>query len=162
MGYLLLLALWMVHITDAIGSRTLIRRVLYKTMDYRDCYIIRSGRSNNFKWGIGYDAAGRAKQIDRSIPGTREKLLSHWRLFYAEHWERKIRKELGNTNFRYKGSGKTEWHKFRGLLFKTRLMQLRWRVMGVWLYQQIIYVGLQALVLLALILFLKGSCPQFF
>lgn len=162
MGYLFLLAIGLLHITDAVGSRTLVRRVLYRTLDYRDCYILRSGRSANFKFGIGYDAAGRAKNIDRSIPGTREKLLGYWRLFYARYWESKIRKELGNTNFKYKGSGKTEWHKFRGLLFRTRLMQLKARLWSVWLYQQIIYLGLQALLLLALVLFLRAQYPYFF
>lgn len=164
MGYLLIACLWVMHILDVVGTRTAVRRLLYHTLDYRDCYIIRSGGagSNKFKWGIGYDAAGRAKQIDRSIPGTKEKLLNHWRLFHARYWEGKIRKEIAETNFRYRGSGKTEWHKFRGLLVKGKLIQLRWRVRGVWLYQQLLFLSCQILALLALLCLLRANYPDFF
>lgn len=161
-GHIFLLLLWGVHLMNLMGTRTLMRRVLFRLFDYRDCYIIRSGKGNKFKWGIGYNAPARAKGIDRSIPGSKEELQYYWRLFFARYWEDKIRGELGDTRFRHKGSGATEWHKFRGLVIRSRLVQLKLRVRAVWLYQQMIWLSCQALAVLAVVILLSTKYPKYF
>ena len=65
---------------------------------------------------MGGDAQTRAHFIDRSIEGSKEKLV-HWvPLFWVTYYEQKrMHRLFAKWRFTYKGSGKTEWFQINRL-----------------------------------------------
>lgn len=84
--------------------------ILYKLFDYRWVYVIRSSENPRFhKIGIGWNLSIREMQIDRSIDGSHEYVHFAVKLFNAEKNEHKLQEKFKDVNFRFKGSGQTEW-----------------------------------------------------
>lgn len=70
-------------------------------------YLIRSG--SRYKIGIGIDAERRFRQVDESIPGSREHLVGCVRLFWVRAYETNLHRKFHRKRFRYIGTGATEW-----------------------------------------------------
>ena len=85
-------------------------RFLYKRFDYRFLYLILSenGRKG-VKIGIGWELESRFRTIDRSLPGTKERIGFAVRLFYSKKHEGFLHSRFAKANFIKSGSGATEW-----------------------------------------------------
>ncbi|MCB0595481.1 MAG: GIY-YIG nuclease family protein [Phaeodactylibacter sp.] len=85
-------------------------KLLAILFDYGYIYLIKSdSKRGRYKIGISYDLDKRAQQVDDSIKRSREYPVFWVRMFFSEHYERLLHRRFKANNFRFTGSGKTEW-----------------------------------------------------
>ncbi len=92
-------------------------------MDFRYVYLIRTSRRKIIKIGITNDIGKRAKNIDRSIKGSRERVAFCVQTFFARSIESMFHRRYKSKRTKWKGSGKTEWFKL-GFLERASVISL--------------------------------------
>jgi hypothetical protein len=126
-------------------------KILYYLFDYRAIYIIQSGNSNKFKIGISVDPVERLIRIDKSIKGSKEKLIFYRFVFGARFYEKVLRNRYKESNFVYEGSGKTEWHRIRKSLEVQQVKGYLNRLVALQGYAILLIIGSLSFIILKLV-----------
>ena len=91
--------------------------MLSRLLDYRFLYIGVTSRRRwlvwpyAFKIGIAKNVGQRWRDIDRSIPRSKERPIFFARLFFAGRVEQHLLNTFARKKARFHGSGRSEWRK---------------------------------------------------
>lgn len=94
--------------------------LLYHLFDLRYVYLGKTTKGNRWKIGIAKDTDQRWRDIDRQIPGSKERPVFHARCLFAGRIERALHRRYDRYRVRERGWGR-EWFRLP-LLSRIRVV----------------------------------------